>query len=431
MMPFPFNFSCSSSSLCMSVTRRILFISTNPAPWGGSEEMWHQLALSALEDGHKIMISVFRHPRLNTRIQELVAAGARLHLRPLPAYYEDQPFLQWILSHLMLRLHWDRLPFIWGRALAFAPEHMFISGGETLDGCLFAESYIIRRAIATKIPYSVVGHFHHEHSKVLSQGDRASKRIFLRMASGLYFVSHRNWQMTCNELQDALPDARVIFNPIREISTRTRIIPTEGTIRIALVARLECAVKCQDLAINTLAQKAFRDVDFTLDLYGEGPDRTYLEDLIRFHGLEDKVRLMGHHSAPGNIWDDHDLLVLTSRGEGTPLVILEAMRAGIPALVTRAGDSALWINNDRGYVAEAISIESLTDTFLRAFRGRADWHAKGVSCRAFFEHVWTEDHQQALYKSVIGMVDPGSVGVPAQTLPHMMSSISHPSQDMV
>jgi glycosyltransferase involved in cell wall biosynthesis len=97
--------------------------------------------------------------------------------------------------------------------------------------------------------------------------------------------------MTSNEIQDALPEARVIFNPIREISVRKSPIPAAGTIRMAMVSRLETAVKCQDLAINTLAQEAFRDIDFILDIFGEGPDRSYLEDLIRFHRLEKKVRL--------------------------------------------------------------------------------------------------------------------------------------------
>jgi len=399
----------------MSAFRRILFVSSNPAPWGGSEEMWHQLAQRALDDGHEIMISVFRHPRIHPRIQELVDAGARLHLRPLPAYYEDQPFIRWMLAHLLLRLNWDRHAFTWAAALSFAPEHIFISGGETLDGCLFAESHIIRKAIEKKIPYSVVGHFHHEYSKVLSPLDRASKRSFLRQASGLYFVSYRNWQMTCNEIQDPLPDARVIFNPIREIPMRTRTISATGPIRMAFVARLECAVKCQDLAINTLAQDCFRNIDFILNIFGEGPDKSYLEDLIRFHGLEAKVRLMGHHSSPGNIWDDHDLLVLTSRGEGSPLVILEAMRAGIPALVTRAGDSALWMNNDRGYVAETISIEALTETFIRAFRDRDSWDAKGKLCRTFFDAAWTGQHMEDLYSIICGK--DGKAGIPASALP--------------
>jgi glycosyltransferase involved in cell wall biosynthesis len=111
---------------------------------------------------------------------------------------------------------------------------------------------------------------------------------------------------------------------------------------------------------------------------------------------------MGHHPSPGQIWDDHDLLVLTSRGEGAPLVILEAMRAGVPCLVTRAGDSAWWINDQRGYVSESISMEALTDTFLTAFNDRMQWDVKGKHCKDFFEAAWTSEHMEELYSILCG-----------------------------
>jgi glycosyltransferase involved in cell wall biosynthesis len=280
---------------------------------------------------------------------------------------------------------------------------------------MFAETFLIRRAVEKKIPYSVVGHFHHEYSKVLNQADRASKRKYFRQASGYYFVSHRNWQVTAHEIQDKLSDARVIFNPIRNMPERKRKIPAEGPMRMAFVARLEVDIKCQDLAINALAQQAFKNTDFILDIFGEGPDKTYLEDLIRFHGLENKVRLMGHHPSPGQIWEDHDMLILTSRGEGAPLVILEAMRAGIPCLVTRAGDSALWVDEKRGYVSESISTEAITEAFLKAFNDRSNWEVKGQRCRRFFEAAWTSEHMEQLYRILRG--EDIKAGISAPLLP--------------
>jgi glycosyltransferase involved in cell wall biosynthesis len=402
----------------MHALRRLLFVSTNPAPWGGSEDMWHELALRSLKDGHMVMVSVFRHPRQHPKIKALEEAGAQLHYRRLPAYYDEQPFAAWVIAHLKLRLQWDRLPFTWSTAVSFRPDQIFISGGETLDGCMFQETYLIRQAVARQIPYAVVGHFHHEYSKVLNKADRVSKRNYLRQASGCYFVSHRNWHTTANEIQDKLTDARVLFNPIRDIPERKWKISADGPIRMAFVARLEVAIKCQDLAINVLAQDEFKNTDFVLDLFGEGPDKSFLEDLIQFHGLEQKVRLMGQHSSPGQIWEDHDLLVLTSRGEGAPLVILEAMRAGIPCLVTRAGDSALWINDQWGYIAESIAVEALTQAFVNAFQDRSNWGLKGERCRRFFEAAWTSEHMEQLYRILCG--EEIKAGIPAPLLPEWM-----------
>lgn len=395
-------------------------MSTNPAPWGGSEDMWHALAHRALRDGHRVMISVFRHPEIHPKLLELMNAGAILHSRALPAYYDHQPFARWMLAHLKLRLQWESYPFTWRKAIAFRPDHIFISGGETLDGCMFAETYLIRQAIAQAIPYTVVGHFHHEYSKVISQTDRASKRQYLQHAAGTYFVSYRNWQMTANEIQDELADARIVFNPIRNIPERKRKIHPQGTIRMAFVARLEATIKCQDLAINTLAQDIFKNTDFILDIYGEGPDKAYLAELVRFHGLENKIRLKGQHPSPEDIWEDHDLLVLTSRGEGAPLVILEAMRAGIPCLVTKAGDSALWINDERGFVSESISIDTLTATFLKAFNDRSHWDDKGHRCRRFFDAVWTSEHMDQLYSVINGAQI--KAGIPVAWFPEWITT---------
>jgi len=408
----------------MTARRRILFISTNPVPWGGSEEMWYTLALRALSEGHEVMVSVFKHPSLHPRIKLLSAAGAMIHLRSLPAYYEGQPFLKWIVAHLKLRIGWDRLPFTWYKALRFAPDHIFISGGETIDGYIFAETWLIQQAVERNIPYSVVGHFHLEYAKVMPDRHRFSKSDYLRRARGLYFVSYRNWEMTAHEIQAPLDHARIVFNPIISVPARMSPIPSTGTIRMAFVARLECAIKCQDMAINTLAQEAFRHLDFNLDIYGEGPDRSYLEDLIRYHGLQDKIRLLGQHPDPGEIWQEHDLLILTSRGEGAPLVIHEAMQAGVPALVTRAGDSALWINEDRGYVSESISRESLTETFQQAFEDRPQWNAKGRKCRAFFNAAWTAQHMDDLYATLIGCPPLDPPGIPAHTMPVWMEDVS-------
>lgn len=94
----------------MPSARRLLFVSTNPAPWGGSEEMWYELALRSLKEGHRVMVSIFRHSTVHPKIRQLMDAGAGIHWRALPAYYEQQPFAAWMLAHLKLRLQWDRLP---------------------------------------------------------------------------------------------------------------------------------------------------------------------------------------------------------------------------------------------------------------------------------------------------------------------------------
>jgi glycosyltransferase involved in cell wall biosynthesis len=86
-------------------------------------------------------------------------------------------------------------------------------------------------------------------------------------------------------------------------------------------------------------------IDFLCLVAGEGPQRPWLEHLIRNLGLEDQVKLLGHlcRQELEACYGLCDLVVLTSRSEGIPLVLMEAMArcktvlapaiTGIPELV--------------------------------------------------------------------------------------------------
>lgn len=68
--------------------------------------------------------------------------------------------------------------------------------------------------------------------------------------------------------------------------------------------------------------------DYDLLLVGDGPDRADLEALVRKLNLTDRVRLLGWTTVVPTILVAADLLVLPSRWEGMPNVVLEAMAAG-------------------------------------------------------------------------------------------------------
>lgn len=73
---------------------------------------------------------------------------------------------------------------------------------------------------------------------------------------------------------------------------------------------------------------------------GEGPERARLERRVREAGLEDRFHLPGHVERAGRSLPDLDLFVMPSRDEGLGSAVLEAVAAGVPALVVRAGGLA-------------------------------------------------------------------------------------------
>ena len=70
---------------------------------------------------------------------------------------------------------------------------------------------------------------------------------------------------------------------------------------------------------------------------GDGHLRPQLELRVRERGLGGRVRFLGNRNDPEVFYRAFDLLVLTSRNEGTPLTILEAMASGVPVLATAVG----------------------------------------------------------------------------------------------
>ena len=111
------------------------------------------------------------------------------------------------------------------------------------------------------------------------------------------------------------------------------------------VGRLQ-AVKDHAFLVRACAQLQVRGLDFECVIAGEGPERRHLESLIRKHGLEQKMTLLGHvaRDQMASLYARADAVVLTSRSEGIPLVLMEAMAlgkivlapaiTGIPELVT-------------------------------------------------------------------------------------------------
>ena len=72
-------------------------------------------------------------------------------------------------------------------------------------------------------------------------------------------------------------------------------------------------------------------------IVGDGPDRAAIEAEIGRLGLEGSVRLAGERADVPELLADSDVFVLSSRSEGLPVSVLEAMAAGLPVVASRVG----------------------------------------------------------------------------------------------
>lgn len=131
-------------------------------------------------------------------------------------------------------------------------------------------------------------------------------------------------------------DIRVIGNPV-VIPSGDLSVDLPSTERtwsgnyIVAVGRL-AEQKGFDVLIKAFAQLTVQDVD--LVILGEGPLRPSLEALRQDLGLNDRVHLPGFISGPSSVLAKSRLFVLSSRWEGLPIVLLEALAAAKPIVST-------------------------------------------------------------------------------------------------
>lgn len=135
---------------------------------------------------------------------------------------------------------------------------------------------------------------------------------------------------------------------------------------ILTVGRLH-PVKDHAFLVRACAQLQERGTDFECSIAGKGPERQKLESLVRRLGLDGRVTLLGYvaPSQLDSLYERADVVVLTSRSEGIPLVLMEAMARGKIVLAPDiTGIPELVIPGQTGFLYAAGSLEDFVDRLL-------------------------------------------------------------------
>ncbi|NQV26858.1 MAG: glycosyltransferase family 4 protein [Rhodopirellula sp.] len=130
--------------------------------------------------------------------------------------------------------------------------------------------------------------------------------------------------------------APVLINPTGidspETPSRERYHNPEDPLRLLFVGRL-VASKNLKFVLHSLAD--LRATNWTLDVVGDGPELEDCRQLVKQLQLCSQVTLQGHQTNTSQWYENADLLLFPSKLENMPLVLLESMAHGTPALVIR------------------------------------------------------------------------------------------------
>ena len=340
-------------------------------PWGAPGHCMGALVESLLGAGHEVLWFVAPIDWENPAVQRLEHLGAIV--QPLP----DGDFPTFVRLGRLRRSIWELSRG--GRELKsqlreFRPDHIFLNQAGTWCG-LGAEVFEVLAEYPDR--YSLICHLNQAAAPFVGSGlDRA--RSVMRRARTVFFNSSWTWRLAERQIAESIPNAATFQYPVRFAFGEPLAWPENRVPRLAMDNRLDTHQKGIDLALEAIAGLKAEGIETRLSIFGSGPERDFLGDLVRFLGIDGVVSFEGYSEDLESVWSEHEMMLLPSRYEGLGVAMIEAMGFGRPVLRTPLGGSEEWIRDgDTGFLCPGAETDLLLETLRRALLQRRDWPEMG------------------------------------------------------
>jgi len=195
----------------------------------------------------------------------------------------------------------------------------------------------------------------------------------------------------CSVILNGIPLPPFLAHPAAPGSRRPRV-------RFGTIGRLVPA-KGHAILIDAFARAAQSAPDIELSIYGYGDLHNELAAQIARLGLEGRVRLEGRTENSAATLQGLDVFVFSSVNEGLPLVILEAMAAGLPIVTTGVGGIPEVLAKESAWVCPPGNAEALATAMLQA-ANCGDLPQKGEIARRLAESSYGIEHMAERYQDL-------------------------------
>jgi|SRR5687768_10512368 len=153
-----------------------------------------------------------------------------------------------------------------------------------------------------------------------------------------------------NDRIHLVPNAfRSLFDVLPRSAARERLGIEPDALVAGWVGRLS-KEKGADIMLEALAQA---DPRWQLSIIGEGDELERLREQSLKLRISHRLTWHGPHLNAGSLFSAFDAFVLSSRTEGTPITLLEAMNAGVPIVATRVGGVPDVVDSSHALLVEA------------------------------------------------------------------------------
>ncbi len=356
-----------------------------PAQAGGLERVVHSLALGQQARGHRVEVAAILDPGSEEHpfFAPLERAGVSVHrlVIPLRSYGRERGAAAALVRRLgpdVVHSHGYRTDVVDTgaiRRLGFATgstAHGF-TGGPRLNRLY---EFLQRRALRRMDAVIAV-----------SQGLRDAL-VRSGVPAGQVHLVPTAWQP--------------IVEPLDRHAARSALgLPDDGFVA-GWVGRMS---REKGLDVFIAALPLLRDLPVTACAIGAGDERPRVESQARRLGVSDRVHWAGLVPEAARYQRAFDVFVLSSRTEGIPIALLEAIGAGVPVVATRVGGVPTVVGPD-----DALLVEPEDPTALAEAVGAVHRDREGAARRAaaatrrlrseFDPEAWLSRHE-AIYRGAM------------------------------
>jgi len=167
----------------------------------------------------------------------------------------------------------------------------------------------------------------------------ANEKSALTQLDQIIFVSNFMQQVVSSRLPELskVPQT-VIWNfPLKEQQKSNEVVLVQSDI--ISIGTLEPR-KNQSFLLKTLSECNLMGKRYTVNIIGDGPDRQILEQQARQLGVAQQVRFFGYQPDAARFIYGSRVFLHSSKMENLPIVLLEALRVGVPVFAAEVGGIA-------------------------------------------------------------------------------------------
>lgn len=233
------------------------------------------------------------------------------------------------------------------------------------------------------------------HGWAFAEGVPALRRRLYRwmersatpLARRIIVVSDSDRQTAIRERVASPRKLRLIYNGMHDVDADQRARPDSAPVRLVMIARM-CEQKDHPTLLRALAE--LRDLEWHLDLIGDGPLRDDTGNLVEELGLAERISVLGLREDTVQLLARAHIYLLVSNWEGFPRSILEAMRAALPVIATEVGGVSESVGDGTsGFLVPRSDVRVLADRLRRLIESPSLRLTMGKEGRVRYEQRFT------------------------------------------